>query len=202
MLQWDDGTIAHYTRHTFDNRATQRNSCGSMTSADGITMAYCSSSKQRLSTAALCQVPLLGSHSQRGAGPEAFIQLERPRERPTSASTVLCPLGHWTLDFLASDAQSSCRSGRGDDSLAVNGDSEPAGHGPDDAGGIPGPSDVAVTSLPVSFACGSGSRVVPFSLLCDHRRDCQDNSDEDFCVFPRCSVYTQFACTSLQVRRR
>ncbi|KAL8595453.1 hypothetical protein ACOMHN_024152 [Nucella lapillus] len=38
------------------------------------------------------------------------------------------------------------------------------------------------------FRCGGGSHdYVPYSLVCDWRADCEDESDESFCQFPPCS---------------
>nr|KAG5699356.1 hypothetical protein BaRGS_008264 [Batillaria attramentaria] len=35
---------------------------------------------------------------------------------------------------------------------------------------------------------------VPYTLVCDHRSDCNDDSDEDFCVFPPCDPLLHFMC--------
>ena len=47
------------------------------------------------------------------------------------------------------------------------------------------------------FQCRDNGRgksgCVPYTLVCDHRLDCADGSDEDFCVFQPCT-YTQSAC--------
>ncbi|PVD34542.1 hypothetical protein C0Q70_05817 [Pomacea canaliculata] len=41
-----------------------------------------------------------------------------------------------------------------------------------------------------NFACIDGIRTLPFTLVCDHRYDCLDNSDEEFCVHRQCSDST------------
>ena len=56
-----------------------------------------------------------------------------------------------------------------------------------------------LTSTPPSFACESGADRVPYSMVCDHSRDCLDSSDEDFCHFDSCFGGTQFECSSKQV---
>ncbi|KAK7495131.1 hypothetical protein BaRGS_00013541, partial [Batillaria attramentaria] len=45
-----------------------------------------------------------------------------------------------------------------------------------------------MTPLPPSFTCDSQAERVPFSLVCDHQKDCGDGSDEEFCVFPPCEA--------------
>nr|KAG5710971.1 hypothetical protein BaRGS_013705 [Batillaria attramentaria] len=39
---------------------------------------------------------------------------------------------------------------------------------------------------------------VPYTLVCDHRSDCKDDSDEDFCVFPPCDPFLQYHCGNKQ----
>ena len=43
------------------------------------------------------------------------------------------------------------------------------------------------------FQCRDHGACVPYTLVCDHRPDCDDGSDEDFCSFEPCSS-TQFEC--------
>ena len=47
----------------------------------------------------------------------------------------------------------------------------------------------------IMFSCSDGGTEVSFSLLCDFRQDCVDNSDESFCHHPVC---TEFTCTNGQ----
>ncbi|KAK7107085.1 hypothetical protein V1264_015062 [Littorina saxatilis] len=44
------------------------------------------------------------------------------------------------------------------------------------------------------FECRSGVQHLPYTLVCDHRHDCADNSDEDFCQFPPCTGDTPLKC--------
>ena len=46
----------------------------------------------------------------------------------------------------------------------------------------------------IIYSCSVGYTEVSFSLLCDFRQDCADNSDESFCHHPVC---TEFTCTKL-----
>ena len=101
-----------------------------------------------------------------------------------------CPGGHLTHEFLACDVQSSCQARdtaassscvtRGDETVAV--------------------CPTALTPLPPSFPCSNGRGEVPYTLVCDHRPDCSDDSDEKFCVYPMCDAVTEFTCENKQVR--
>nr|KAG5693055.1 hypothetical protein BaRGS_028815 [Batillaria attramentaria] len=70
----------------------------------------------------------------------------------------------------------------------------------DDVHGVPSSSacPAPLTSLPPSFTCASGGGRVPYSLVCDHRQDCQDGSDEELCVFPTCTGSTPLQCGDQQ----
>ncbi|KAK7469714.1 hypothetical protein BaRGS_00036296, partial [Batillaria attramentaria] len=76
-----------------------------------------------------------------------------------------CPKNHTTHDYLACDVKSDCWG---------------KGYGPSYT------CDAPMTPLPPSLACASGMEFVPYTLVCDHRPDCGDSSDEAFCVFPTC----------------
>ena len=108
---------------------------------------------------------------------------------PVSRS-VVCPGGHLTHEFLACDTQSACW---GDEYVIYSLSS--------DAWAVPTSSScpAPMSSLPPSFACEWGEQRVPYSVLCDHRADCRDASDEDFCHFPPCHVDRQFQCNNKEV---
>ena len=107
-------------------------------------------------------------------------------------ASVECPGGHVTHSFLACDVQSACW---GDDFVTY--------HSGGDGWAVPTSSScrAPLTSLPPSFECSEESRGqrVPYSMVCDHRPDCVDGSDEDFCVFPECDQNSQFQCNNKQV---
>ncbi|KAL8624323.1 hypothetical protein ACOMHN_044754 [Nucella lapillus] len=52
--------------------------------------------------------------------------------------------------------------------------------------------------LPPSFLCGNEWQEVAYTLVCDHRDDCSDRSDERFCVFPPCPQHSTFDCGDRQ----
>ena len=91
---------------------------------------------------------------------------------------VVCRTGHFTHCFLTVDRKASCWE-----------------HGDIfDRGGITSKEDESLspclhtmTLLRVHFECVSGSERLPYTLVCDRRQDCWDNSDEEFCVFPSCT---------------
>ena len=59
----------------------------------------------------------------------------------------------------------------------------------------------SLKAMPVHFVCARSGDPLPYTLVCDHRQDCLNNDDEDFCVFPPCSGDTPLKCaTSQQVR--
>ena len=104
---------------------------------------------------------------------------------------LACPMGHVTHTFLSCDELSLCWA-TGDVTFSHQSEvwAVPT------SVSCPAPLDVAV--LPPSFPCRSVEQRVAYSLVCDHRPDCQDDSDETFCHFPPCSP-TQFACLNKQV---
>ena len=55
-----------------------------------------------------------------------------------------------------------------------------------------------MTSLEVPMmTCDDGVETLPYTLVCDFRKDCSDGSDEQ-CVYPQCHA-DQFMCKSGQV---
>ena len=102
---------------------------------------------------------------------------------------IACAGGHLTHEFLACDVQSACqaRDASASTSCVARGD---------DTAGV---CRTALTPLPPSVPCGNGRGEVPYTLVCDHRPDCSDDSDESFCVFSPCDAVTQFDCGNRQV---
>ena len=116
---------------------------------------------------------------------------------PPSAQTLLsiphirCPEDHLTHPAFACDVTSLCWASN---DVAFSRDRE--------SWELPSSAlcpVVGLTSLPPSYACADGTEYVPYTLVCDFRQDCLDNSDEEFCVFPPCDIVSQFQCRSKQV---
>nr|KAG5697415.1 hypothetical protein BaRGS_008841 [Batillaria attramentaria] len=112
----------------------------------------------------------------------------------TGSERVQCPSGHLTHQFLACDVKASCWE-RG-----AGGGGEGGGEGGGGAGAAS--SEVSclapLTPLPPSFTCADEVEHVPYTLVCDHRADCRDASDEDFCIFPPCQLIGQYECGNQQ----
>ena len=94
---------------------------------------------------------------------------------------VKCPLGHVTHSFLACDMQSACWASDRDLDRSVT--------------CLP----PLATILPPYYACADGVAHVPYTMVCDHRPDCTDHSDETFCVFSPCRADDHFDCGDRQV---
>ncbi|KAK7474665.1 hypothetical protein BaRGS_00034089 [Batillaria attramentaria] len=86
-----------------------------------------------------------------------------------------CPANHSTHNFLLCDKHSACWLDESGDCTA------------------------AVTTLPPSFSCADQIERVPYTLVCDYRKDCSDESDETFCAFPDCAFTHSFHCLSGEV---
>ena len=89
-----------------------------------------------------------------------------------------CPDGHLTHEMFACDVPSACWV---------------------DAVTTPRSCRSSLQPLPPSFTCSTGQDDVPYTLVCDHRPDCKDSSDESFCDFLPCDPITNFDCGEREV---
>ena len=101
-----------------------------------------------------------------------FDQQSLPAFRQSDRAMVLCPEGHVTHLFFSCDPESRFEN---DPEYLKEGSSA---------------SKPFAYTL-VLYSCFSGDAEVSYSLLCDLRHDCADNSDEAFCYYPVC---TDFSC--------
>ena len=90
-----------------------------------------------------------------------------------SQQMVICSAGHVTHTFLSCDPESRC----GQSTCFFS-------------KGTKNAADIVAM-----YSCTSGDIEVSYSLLCDFRQDCADNSDESFCYHPVCKG---FSCTTGQ----
>ncbi|XP_070207968.1 G-protein coupled receptor GRL101-like [Littorina saxatilis] len=94
------------------------------------------------------------------------VEISTPEKMAsTRKGYVDCQRGHVTHDFLSCDYRSDC----------WDSDHETCSE---------------AMSMYRSFRCKSVAEWLPFPLVCDHREDCRDGSDENFCVFPACPEFT------------
>ena len=101
----------------------------------------------------------------------------------TGQSLVTCPAGHVTHDFLSCDQKSGCRQ-------AVCYFVRETRNTGKVISAVQHSADTVAM-----YSCTGVDTEVSYSLLCDFRQDCADNSDESFCYHPPC---TEFTCTNGQ----
>jgi hypothetical protein len=143
-----------------------------------------------ISAACLCESKLGETDSNRPKLPALSARLNSTL-LPRHVSFVQCPKGHLTHAFLAADPQAYCWPldtdlhgsfgqvlflHRGDDSLLAG----------TQASAVSESENKGRVVVPPMFSCDNGEQEVLYTLLCDHRSDCGDSSDEDFCVFRPC----------------
>ena len=130
----------------------------------------------------------MSSHRKQSLSTQPRHSTHTPRQQNFPFNYMACLLGHVTHAFLACDVRSSCWSKFNDDGIRQ-------------VWGFPWrglcESD---RKYPLAFTCADGSSHVPYTLVCDHRDDCHDGSDETFCTFPACRGHRSLRCgSSLQV---
>ena len=185
MYHWVDGTVGYFLKYQYFPVPTV---CAAMQRAGGVLFRDCD--YQRLEGAALCEKGEPSSEtyvSQNDAPVRSRVQLLVPSNSTVRLAQTICPSKHWTHEFLACDAQSACWQ---QDSFWQRSASKTRRN------------MTSSCQFPFSemFECTHSAGRVPYSLVCDHRQDCPDNSDEDFCVHPSCTSAWQFECSNKQVR--
>ena len=218
VLIWDDKTVDYFTqgiRFTFGD--APRPACARLAFGPSSVVFQRCDYIFDYASRYLCQIPRHGQRRLVHNGPSSVDRVSGQRFKlvsqfssqqtlpdPTTVNgTVLgqhtgkwgmvtCPQGHVTHSFLACDVSTSCWAG-GDVTFSL--------HPETWALPVPQscPAPLAVTLPPPSFPCDSDKRRVPYSLVCDHRRDCLDDSDETFCKFTPCNWKSQFQCHNKQV---
>ena len=119
-----------------------------------------------------------------------FSQQSPLTSQQFSQPVVLCTEGHVTLSFLSCDPKSRCGTTACSFALGTQSFSEVIS------------AALHPVDHVVMYACSSGYREVSYSLLCDFRQDCEDNSDESFCYHPTCKGFScpNGQCLSLNKR--
>ena len=199
---WDDNTVNYYSslfRDRGDLCAHIGHDVGSMyftkcdakpASGKGRSGSVCQTAATGGLHSSQSQTPFAGQQ----AGPRLFkVNVTTTARGEGQWCPVTCPSGHVTHIFLACDVFTLCWAGHD-----VTFSARP------EFWALPTsqscPTQPFVTSPPPSFLCGSEEQRVPYTLVCDHRRDCLDGSDETFCVSHPCQWPAQFECLNKQVR--
>ena len=171
-LEWADKTIAIYLTLVVDLGDFKTCGAYSMTSGTILLTLICS---KPLPYHLLCEMSQVDSPNTK--------RLIPPPEAPTNQTlpfpSETCPDGHFTHTFLAFDMKSSCCSWNNDKTPKT------AACEKED-----------LNYPPPAFICTNGIEVAPFTLVCDHRHDCEDGSDEDFCHWEPCGGDKPMKCTT------
>ena len=178
MWKHMDGTIAHYTGNM---------PAGQVAVPDCVFLEEDKITKyKRLKPvygSYLCEYPVTRNNTTTAIRRKSVIQLSEIRSDEiwlNNSSFITCPDAHVTRTFLACDVESACWAL--DLSTSVS-------------------CPIPLKPLPPSFTCNNGVQHVPYTLVCDHRSDCSDRSDERFCVFTPCNVTSQFQCRNEEVSK-
>ena len=191
---WADGTIP-YGVHVHKSVSRQP-WCGFMENLYGQSVyrvsemstlpvhLYACSANALSSMYHLCEFPTTqnGTESRHS---ESVVTISAPRQNDVVPSWVSCPTGHLTHTFLACLVHSACWAG--DD--VTYGSAR-------DFWDIPSYTTcpAPLSLLPPSYACASRGDRVPYTFVCDHLRDCSDNSDESFCQHQPCGGTSPLQC--------
>ena len=175
-IQWTDGTVAYI--YNVEARYSYGSAVCSILdfrpSRGNTRQQYLSPVRQER-----CHVPYLmdyicerrGEHTK----PQPVVIIRNNNVKTNLYS--FCPFGHVTHNFLSCDSQSQCWD-RFVSSIAV--------------------CESPLLPMPPTLLCSNHAGRVPYPLVCDHRPDCADYSDEDFCVFLGCSG-PSYQCGGKQV---
>ena len=178
MYQWDDGTMGYFAQYHMNHKSSL---CTNIRRAGPLRVYACTDVAAKHFLCEGDKTKKISRIKQRGV-----IRLSKPSTSFAHVMHVVCPSGHWTHTFLACDVLSDCW-GRG--ALRQGGGSDAERN----------MTSFCRSTLSTLFTCRNGVEYVPYSLVCDHSPDCQDSSDEDFCVYPSCSHRDQFECNNKQV---
>lgn len=166
VLQWSDRTMAYYVRT--DSQEISVPSCLYLPGGYKEKLSFMSCNEQT-SAYFLCEREKDINKQKQSV--ELSSNLTDVFQ--TRLTLVECPDHHMTQDYLICDMESRCGLEEFHASCPVHN-----------------------TDLWISmFFCDDTTQTIPYSLVCDHRGDCSDGSDERFCEFADC---TGFQCRNRQ----
>ena len=191
MMIWNDLKVAYIAQGLL-RRAHCKPCCGVVDYVHHVSFSaencFGESHSSHVPTFHLCEKPAGRGSSQLK---KRLLSLPRLGKHVSEAipTAVVCRSGHFTHCFLAVDERSSCWE-QGDifDRRTVHLQQDPA----------MSKCFEIMTTLPAHFQCVRSLVHLPYTLVCDQRQDCSDNSDEGFCTFPSCTNTAQPCTASLR----
>ena len=167
---WSDDTLAIFLSIIGSSSGVAAPYCAMMEAGNANHTLSAVACDQKLKGSFLCELHA-GPTSDDALTPVQFPALSSWSLSPRMAS---CDHNHITHSFLACDPKANCSAVDLASSISC--------------------SEGRFSPAVPFFTCRNGVERVPFSLVCDHRADCCDSSDEDFCQFPACLRRKQFYC--------
>ncbi|PVD29176.1 hypothetical protein C0Q70_11773 [Pomacea canaliculata] len=171
VLQWIDGTMAHYIQVEEPDLYFDTSACFIMQFGYNVILSYVKCNKN-YTVKLVCESPKNNASQKSQTFPTLPVvnEIETP-DSIQNASFVKCLNKQISVDFLSCAKESNCDV---DNYISFC--------------EIPGKQQ-----LPM-FNCDN-TQTIPYTLVCDYRSDCVDGSDERFCKF---SVCEEFACNNQQ----
>ena len=161
IWQWSDNSTALYYNISHYNKDLSRYCAAYHKSTDYLSVIECNILRE---ADLLCEIPI---KSRQPSELRPYIIIAVPAKPAfTIPGMIGCQDRSDTRHFLGCDVSSGGRDSP---------DTPPCPHDRRDLDSL-------------WFQCRDNSCCVPYTLVCDHRQDCADGSDENFCVFQPCDA--------------